>query len=156
MINDGVNDGVKSPLNPSEEKAVKAILRNSRIKAAELAKILGVKQRQAERIIASLKRKRVSGAAELTRTANGILRPRRRSDLATTPTNLNAVARAPQSTPSSRKKVGARPPAEPPGRASVPASRNLWLAAILPRFCNHGAEKLFRADSEGLSSFQNG
>ena len=94
MINDGVNDGVnygvKSPLNPSEEKAVKAILRNSRIKAAELAKILGVKQRQAERIIASLKRKRVSGAAELTRTANGILRPRRRSDLATTPTNLNA------------------------------------------------------------------
>ena len=61
MINDGVNDGVnygvKSPLNPSEEKAVKAILRNSRIKAAELAKILGVKQRQAERIIASIKKK---------------------------------------------------------------------------------------------------
>ena len=53
--NDGVNDGVKSVLNTTEEKAVKTILRNSRIKAAELAKVLGVKQRQAERVIASLK-----------------------------------------------------------------------------------------------------
>ena len=55
--NDGVNDGVKTVLNPTEEKAVKAILRNSRLKAAELAKALGVKQRQAERVIASLKNK---------------------------------------------------------------------------------------------------
>ena len=42
-------------LNATEEKAVKAILRKSRIKAAELAKALGVKQRQAERVVASLK-----------------------------------------------------------------------------------------------------
>ena len=55
--NDGVNDGVKTVLNPTEEKAVKAILRNSRLKAAELAKALGMKQRQAERVIASLKNK---------------------------------------------------------------------------------------------------
>jgi len=53
--NDGVNDGGKSVLNPTEEKAIKAILRNSRLKAAELAKTLGVKQRQAERVIAALK-----------------------------------------------------------------------------------------------------
>ena len=50
-----VNDGVKSVLNPTEEKAIKAMLRNSRLKAAELAKTLGVKQRQAERVIAALK-----------------------------------------------------------------------------------------------------
>ena len=56
-VNDGANDGVKSVLNPTEEKAIKAILRNSRLKASELAKALGVKQRQAERVIASLKRK---------------------------------------------------------------------------------------------------
>ena len=56
-VNDGANDGAKSVLNPTEEKAIKAILRNSRLKASELAKALGVKQRQAERVIASLKRK---------------------------------------------------------------------------------------------------
>ena len=56
-VNDGVNDGAKSVLNPTEEKAIKAILRNSRLKASELAKVLGVKQRQAERVIASLKLK---------------------------------------------------------------------------------------------------
>ena len=53
--NDGVNDGVKSVLNPTEKRAVKAILRNNRLKAAELAELLGVKKRQAERVIASLK-----------------------------------------------------------------------------------------------------
>ena len=55
VVNDGVNDGVKSILNPTEEKAVKAILRDNRLKSAQLAKILGVKKRQAERVIASLK-----------------------------------------------------------------------------------------------------
>ena len=54
-VNDGVNNGVKSVLNPTEEKAIKALLRNNRLKAAELAKALGVKKRQAERVIASLK-----------------------------------------------------------------------------------------------------
>ena len=39
--NDGVNDGVKSALNGKEEKAVKAILRNGRINALELASELG-------------------------------------------------------------------------------------------------------------------
>lgn len=53
--NDGVNDGVKSVLNPTEERAIKAILRNNRLKTAELAELLGVKKRQAERVIASLK-----------------------------------------------------------------------------------------------------
>ena len=38
-----------------EEKAIKALLRNSRLKVAELAKVLGVKKRQAERVISSLK-----------------------------------------------------------------------------------------------------
>ena len=55
--NDGANDGAKPVLNPTEEKAIKAISRNSRLKASELANALGVKQRQAERVIASLKRK---------------------------------------------------------------------------------------------------
>jgi len=55
IANDGVNDGVKSVLNPTEEKAIKALLRNSRLKVAELAKVLGVKKRQAERVISSLK-----------------------------------------------------------------------------------------------------
>ena len=56
-VNDGVNDGVKSALNGTEEKAVKAILRNGRINALELASELGVKKRQAERVIAALKSK---------------------------------------------------------------------------------------------------
>ena len=55
VVNDGANDGVKSVLNPTEERAVKAILRNNRLKTAELAELLGVKKRQAERVIASLK-----------------------------------------------------------------------------------------------------
>ena len=57
VANDGVNDGVKSALNATEEKAVKAILRNCRINALELASELGVKKRQAERVIAALKAK---------------------------------------------------------------------------------------------------
>ena len=44
-------------LNGTEEKAVKAILRNGRINALELASELGVKKRQAERVIAALKSK---------------------------------------------------------------------------------------------------
>jgi hypothetical protein len=72
-INDGVNDGVNKEddgvngakndlieryaLSEREEKAVMAILRDNRITAKQLADILSVKKRQAERIIASLKRK---------------------------------------------------------------------------------------------------
>ena len=72
-INDGVNDGVNKgddgvnsakndlieryALSEREEKAVMAILRDNRITAKQLADILSVKKRQAERIIASLKRK---------------------------------------------------------------------------------------------------
>ena len=54
-VNDGVNDGVK--LTPSEEVAVKAILRNPHLTAPELATILGTKPRQAERIRTVLKKK---------------------------------------------------------------------------------------------------
>ena len=72
-VNDGVNDGVNKgddgvngvkndlieryALSEREEKAVMAILRDNRITAKQLADILSVKKRQAERIIASLKRK---------------------------------------------------------------------------------------------------
>lgn len=56
-VNDGVNDGVKLALNATEEKAVKAILQNNRINALELAEQLGVKKRQAERVVAALKTK---------------------------------------------------------------------------------------------------
>ena len=59
-VNDGVNlrhDGVKYTLTESEEKAVKAILRDSHITAIVLSGMLSVKKRQAERIIASLKKK---------------------------------------------------------------------------------------------------
>ena len=55
--NDGVNDGVRYTLTETEEKAVKAILRDSHITATVLAGVLSVKKRQAERIIASLKKK---------------------------------------------------------------------------------------------------
>ena len=55
--NDGVNDGVKYSLNKTEEKAMKAILREPHVSAATLAKLIGVKQRQAERVMSSLKRK---------------------------------------------------------------------------------------------------
>ena len=56
-VNDGVNDGVKSVLNGTEVKAVKVILQNDRIISLELASELGVKKRQAERVIAALKSK---------------------------------------------------------------------------------------------------
>ena len=59
-VNDGLNlrhDGVKYTLTEAEEKAVKAILRDSHITAIVLSGILSVKKRQAERIIASLKKK---------------------------------------------------------------------------------------------------
>ena len=59
-VNDGVNlrhDGVKCTLTETEEKAVKAILRDSHITAIVLSDMLSVKKRQAERIIASLKKK---------------------------------------------------------------------------------------------------
>lgn len=62
--NDGVNvginsgdDGVKYSLTENEEKAVMAILQDNRITAARLAGMLDVKKRQAERIMASLKKK---------------------------------------------------------------------------------------------------
>ena len=67
--NDGVNDGVNprnDGVNPrnngvklteAEEKAIKAILRDSRITATILSGLLSVKKRQAERIFASLKKK---------------------------------------------------------------------------------------------------
>ena len=62
---DGVNgqiDGVKSfddgiKLTEAEETAVKAILREPKITAVRLSELLGVKKRQAERILASLKKK---------------------------------------------------------------------------------------------------
>jgi len=57
-VNGGVNDGVKTDeLNGSETLAVKAILRDPRISALRLADLLGVKKRQAERVMAALKTK---------------------------------------------------------------------------------------------------
>ena len=54
---DGINDGIKYTLTETEENAVKAILRDSHITATVLSGVLSVKKRQAERIIASLKKK---------------------------------------------------------------------------------------------------
>ena len=51
VVNDVVNFSVM------EERAVKLLLKDSRLTAARLAEALGVKQRQAQRIIASLKAK---------------------------------------------------------------------------------------------------
>lgn len=51
---DGIN---REGLSKNEERAIQAILRNSQVTAAELANQLGVKPRQAERIIAALKAK---------------------------------------------------------------------------------------------------
>ena len=56
VINDVIN------FSESEQVAIRAILRDPRLSAARLADILGVKQRQAQRIVASLKKK-----ANLTR-----------------------------------------------------------------------------------------
>ena len=55
VVNDVVND--VATLNISEKNAVQAIRANPRLTSAELADILGMKQRQAQRIIASLKKK---------------------------------------------------------------------------------------------------
>lgn len=55
--NDGINDGIKYTLTETEGKAVKAILRDSHITATILSGVLSVKKRQAERILASLKKK---------------------------------------------------------------------------------------------------
>ena len=52
---DVVNDAVK--FTEKEEIAVKALIRDPRLSAARLADLIGVKQRQAQRIITSLKNK---------------------------------------------------------------------------------------------------
>lgn len=58
---DGINDGIKHDeqciLKAVEEKAVMAILKDSRITGESLANVLGIKKRQAERIISALKKK---------------------------------------------------------------------------------------------------
>ena len=58
-INVGINVGIKSDvvLSRTEEMAVKAILRDNRLTAKSLSVVLGVTLRQAERIMASLKKK---------------------------------------------------------------------------------------------------
>jgi len=53
--NVGINVGIN--LTHTEETAIKAILRNSKLTAPKLGEILGITSRQAERIIASLKKK---------------------------------------------------------------------------------------------------
>ena len=68
--NDGINDGINSlndvindvingviKFTEKEEIAVKALVRDPRLSAARLADLIGVKQRQAQRIITSLKNK---------------------------------------------------------------------------------------------------
>lgn len=55
--NDGVNDGVKSKIGASEHIALNSILEKPEITAKDLSIILNVKLRQAERILASLKKK---------------------------------------------------------------------------------------------------
>ena len=55
--NVGVKSSSESGLNASEQRAVQLILRNSSITEEEIANQLGVTLRQAERIIAALKRK---------------------------------------------------------------------------------------------------
>ena len=54
VINVGINVGIKT--GSTEELAIKAILRNPRITAIELAKVLAVTQRQVERVLATLKK----------------------------------------------------------------------------------------------------
>ena len=53
--NDVINDVIK--FNATEEAAIRAILHDSRLSAERLADIIGIKQRQAQRIIDSLKKK---------------------------------------------------------------------------------------------------
>ena len=55
VINDVINDAIK--FTAKEEIAVKAFIRDPRLSAAKLAGLIGVKQRQAQRIIDSLKKK---------------------------------------------------------------------------------------------------
>jgi fido (protein-threonine AMPylation protein) len=68
--NDGINDGINSSndvingvingvikFTEKEEIAVKALVRDPKLSAARLADLIGVKQRQAQRIITSLKNK---------------------------------------------------------------------------------------------------
>ena len=55
VINDVINDVIK--FTEKEEIAVRAFIRNPRLSAARLADLIGVKQRQAQRIIDSLKKK---------------------------------------------------------------------------------------------------
>lgn len=55
VINDVINDVIK--FTEKEEIAVKAFIREPRLSAARLADLIGVKQRQAQRIITSLKKK---------------------------------------------------------------------------------------------------
>lgn len=62
VVNDGINRpdvGINVGINftPPEEVAIKAILQNPRITASKLGDVLGMTSRQAERIIASLKKK---------------------------------------------------------------------------------------------------
>ena len=52
---DGINDGIN--FSAAEEKAIVLILRTPSMTAVELAEALGLKKRQGERIIASLKKK---------------------------------------------------------------------------------------------------
>ena len=51
----GINVGIK--FTHSEESAMKALLRNPKLTAPKLGELLGMTSRQAERIIASLKKK---------------------------------------------------------------------------------------------------
>ena len=55
VINDVINGVIK--FTEKEEIAVKALIRDPRLSAAKLADLIGVKQRQAQRIITSLKNK---------------------------------------------------------------------------------------------------
>ena len=55
VINDVINGVIK--FTEKEEVAVKAFIRDPRLSAAKLADLIGVKQRQAQRIITSLKNK---------------------------------------------------------------------------------------------------
>lgn len=79
--NDVINDVMNGSFSESEKKAVRAILRNSRITAAGLAGILGVQPRQAQRIFAALKRK--SGLMRRGANRNGEWIFKRRSNAKT-------------------------------------------------------------------------
>ena len=52
---DVINGVIK--FTEKEEKSVKALIRDPRLSAVRLADLIGVKQRQAQRIVASLKKK---------------------------------------------------------------------------------------------------